>query len=82
MNLVEGDEAVVEKPQGTFEPFVVHYAETFIIPANVGTYIVRPLDAKNPIPQRAPGIAPTDKEIDRDDGDIYPGEVSMRNRHC
>jgi hypothetical protein len=47
MNLVEGDEAVVEKPQGTFEPFVVHYAETFIIPANVGTYIVRPLDAKN-----------------------------------
>jgi hypothetical protein len=47
MNLVEGDEAVVESPQGAFEPFVVHYAETFIIPANVGAYIVRPLDAKN-----------------------------------
>ena len=47
MNLVEGDAAVVESPQGAFEPFVVHYAETFIIPANVGAYIVRPLDAKN-----------------------------------
>lgn len=47
MNLVEGDEAVVESPQGAFEPFVVHYAETIIIPANVGAHIVRPLDAKN-----------------------------------
>ena len=47
MNLVEGDEAVVESPQGAFEPFVVHYAETFIIPANVGAYIVRPLDANS-----------------------------------
>ncbi|MGN1210051.1 MAG: class I mannose-6-phosphate isomerase [Candidatus Cryptobacteroides sp.] len=42
MNLVEGREAVVESPAGAFEPFVVHYAETFIIPASVGEYTIRP----------------------------------------
>ena len=42
LNLVEGEEAVVESPDGRFEPFVVHYAETFIIPACVGTYTIRP----------------------------------------
>ena len=42
MNLVEGREAVVESPSGAFEPFVVHYAETFIIPAAAGEFIVRP----------------------------------------
>lgn len=45
LNLAEGDEAVVESPTGAFEPFVVHYAETFIIPACVGEYIIRPVDA-------------------------------------
>lgn len=38
INLVEGDEARVVSPSGSFDPFVVHYAETFIIPASVGTY--------------------------------------------
>jgi len=42
LNLVEGREAVVESPCGAFEPFVVHYAETFIVPAAVGEYLVRP----------------------------------------
>lgn len=42
LNLVEGEEALVESPQGSFEPFVVHYAETFIVPAAVGEYTVRP----------------------------------------
>jgi len=42
LNLVEGDEAVVESPQGAFASFVVHYAETFIVPASVGSYTVRP----------------------------------------
>jgi mannose-6-phosphate isomerase class I len=42
LNLVEGDEAVVESPTQAFEPFVVHYAETFIIPASVGAYSIRP----------------------------------------
>ncbi|GJM33861.1 MAG: mannose-6-phosphate isomerase [Saprospiraceae bacterium] len=42
LNLVQGREAIVESPAGNFEPFVVHYAETFIIPANVGAYTIRP----------------------------------------
>jgi mannose-6-phosphate isomerase class I len=42
LNLVEGREAVVESPSGAFEPFVVHYAETFIVPAAVGAYTIRP----------------------------------------
>ncbi len=42
LNLVEGKEAVVESPDRAFEPFVVHYAETFIVPASVGPYVIRP----------------------------------------
>ena len=42
LNLVEGEEAIVESPSGTFDPLVVHYAETFIIPAAVGPYTIRP----------------------------------------
>ncbi|MGC4152411.1 MAG: class I mannose-6-phosphate isomerase [Propionicimonas sp.] len=42
LNLVEGAEAIVESPDGAFEPFVVHYAETFIVPAAVGRYTIRP----------------------------------------
>ncbi|MFN5365162.1 MAG: class I mannose-6-phosphate isomerase [Bacteroidota bacterium] len=42
LNLVEGREVIVESPSGSFEPFVVHYAETFIVPAAVGEYTIRP----------------------------------------
>ncbi len=42
INLIEGDEVIVESPTESFQPFVVHYAETFIVPAAVGAYIVRP----------------------------------------
>ncbi|MEI7533540.1 MAG: class I mannose-6-phosphate isomerase [Verrucomicrobiae bacterium] len=42
LNLVEGEEAIVESPSGAFAPFVVHYAETFIVPAAVGEYTIRP----------------------------------------
>lgn len=42
LNLVEGREAIVESPDRAFEPFTVHYAETFIVPAAVGRYTVRP----------------------------------------
>lgn len=41
-NLLEGEEAVIESPSGAFEPFVVHYAETFIIPACAKEYTIRP----------------------------------------
>ncbi len=42
LNLVEGQEALVESPDHAFEPLVVHYAETFIVPAAVGPYTIRP----------------------------------------
>ncbi|MBL9186319.1 MAG: class I mannose-6-phosphate isomerase [Opitutaceae bacterium] len=42
LNLVQGEEAVVESPTGAFAPYVVHYAETFIVPAAVGAYTIRP----------------------------------------
>jgi len=42
LNLVQGEEAVVESPTGAFDPYVVHYAETFIVPAAVGAYNIRP----------------------------------------
>lgn len=44
LNVIEGDTLVVESPSGAFSPFEVHYAETFIIPACVGEYTIRPAD--------------------------------------
>ena len=40
--LVEGKEVLVESPDKRFEPFLVHYAEVFIVPAIVGRYSIRP----------------------------------------
>ncbi|MDR3141523.1 MAG: class I mannose-6-phosphate isomerase [Tannerellaceae bacterium] len=45
LNLIEGDEIVIESPAQSFESFVVHYAETFIIPACAGEYTIRPGDS-------------------------------------
>jgi mannose-6-phosphate isomerase class I len=42
LNLIDGREVIVESPVGRFEPFVVHYAETFIVPACIGEYSIRP----------------------------------------
>jgi len=40
--LIEGSQAIVESPNNDFEPFIINYAETFIIPALIGAYIIRP----------------------------------------
>ncbi len=42
LNLVEGDEVIIESPTNAFDPYIIHYAETFIIPASVGTYTIAP----------------------------------------
>lgn len=42
LNLVEGSAITVDSPRGKFAPMVVHYAETFIVPAAVGEYRVTP----------------------------------------
>ena len=43
-NLVEGQAAVIESINGEFEPFTIHYAETFIIPEYIKEYYIRPLN--------------------------------------
>lgn len=43
-NVVEGRGAVIESPDGTFTPYEVHYAETFIVPASVERFTIRPLE--------------------------------------
>lgn len=42
LNLVEGKEAIVESPTDAFPPMIIHYAETFIVPAHVGSYTITP----------------------------------------
>ena len=42
LNLVEGDEIIVESTNDSFESLIVHYAETFIVPASVKEYTIRP----------------------------------------
>lgn len=49
LNLVEGSQAVVESPTDAFEPLIVHYAETFIVPSEVKEYTIRPYDSEETI---------------------------------
>jgi hypothetical protein len=42
-NVVEGDEVEIHSLDQSFSPFIVHYAETFIIPANVNQYYIKKL---------------------------------------
>lgn len=46
LNLVEGDAVTVYSVDGSFEPYEVHYAETFIVPASVKEYILQPKTGK------------------------------------
>ena len=48
LNLVDGQRAVVESPSGAFEPYEVHYAETFILPAAAGAFRIRPVAPDQP----------------------------------
>ena len=41
LNLIDGKSAIIE---GDFEPFIVHYAETFIILASIKEYTIKPYD--------------------------------------
>ncbi|MBQ1924081.1 MAG: class I mannose-6-phosphate isomerase [Lachnospiraceae bacterium] len=41
LNLVEGEVCLTESRDGSFPPFEVHYAETFIVPACAGEYCLR-----------------------------------------
>ena len=45
LNLVEGSGILVESPTSSFAPFAIHYAETFVVPAEVGRYTITPTSA-------------------------------------
>lgn len=44
LNLVQGRRVTIESPTNSFAPIELHYAETLIVPAAVGKYIVRPTE--------------------------------------
>lgn len=46
LNLVDGSRCVVESVDGGFAPYEVHYAETFIVPEQVGRYRIRAVDGE------------------------------------
>ena len=43
LTLVEGSQALISSPDDAFEPWVVHFGETFIVPAAVGRYRLSPV---------------------------------------
>lgn len=45
-NVVDGKGAVIESTDGSFAPYEVHYAETFIVPASVRRFRIRPLEGE------------------------------------
>lgn len=40
INLVEGHQAQIAPADGSVEPVVIHYAETFIVPANIQQFVI------------------------------------------
>lgn len=44
LTLVEGDKIIIESPVNAFKPLKINYAETFIIPASIGEYTIRPAE--------------------------------------
>lgn len=42
LNLIEGREALIESPTNQFEPYIMHFAESIIIPAQISEYTITP----------------------------------------
>ena len=49
LNLVEGERALIVSVDNSFEPFEIHYTETVIIPASVGSYEIVSVTPNKPI---------------------------------
>ena len=50
LNLVQGEQVIVESPSHSFDPMIIHYAETFIVPAEAGDYRITPVGPKPTTP--------------------------------
>ncbi len=42
LNFIQGDTAIVYSPTEAFAPYEIHFGETFIVPAAVGDFMIRP----------------------------------------
>lgn len=42
LNLIQGREALLESPTGQFAPYIMHFAESIVIPAQIGEYTITP----------------------------------------
>lgn len=42
LNLIDGRRVLVESPENLFEPLLINYAETFVVPAAVSAYTITP----------------------------------------
>lgn len=47
LNLIEGEEVIIESVDNRFAPFHVHYAETVVIPATLQNYRIKNVSGKN-----------------------------------
>ncbi|MBT29058.1 MAG: hypothetical protein CMO01_05285 [Thalassobius sp.] len=47
INLVKGSKVKVESTTGAFQPFLVYYSQTFIVPASVDEFRILPLNQEN-----------------------------------
>ncbi len=53
LNLVEGETCLVESLNNEFEPYIIHYAETFIVPETVKKYRIKSNSENDTIVLRA-----------------------------
>lgn len=76
LNLVEGQAAWVESPDNAFDPFLVRFAETFIVPAAVGPYRIRPF-APDPPRELATLQASVRTGLSSEEPPLTPGPSSV-----
>ena len=63
LNLVHGAAAVVTSPDDAFPPATIHYAETFVVPAAVGRYVITPADGVSEIATLKASVRHTERDL-------------------
>lgn len=70
LNLVEGKAATISSPTGAFEPFELHYAETVIVPASVGEYVVTPVEGSGECATLTAYVRGTQTDLEKAGADL------------